>query len=155
MSAEKFFIWGSISLYAADSYTEYAVKLGPVYFDKQTESKFFPLQWRRVCLSLDSVAGKVRLVVDGQLFGEEEYNRESDKYRPANLSLVLGYGYVDECTVKIANLNVFNSSLSSERMVGLTRAGEEECRAPGDLVNWEEAEWTLHSQAKMIEVDRE
>ena len=40
-------------------------------------------------------------------------------------------------------------------MVGLTRAGEEECGAPGDLVSWEEAEWTLHSQAKLIEVDRE
>ena len=121
--------WGYISLYAAGSYTEYNVKLGPVYFDKQTESKFFPLQWRRVCLSLDSVAGKVRVVVNGQMLGEEEYNRESDKYRPANLSLMLGYDpfNVAEFTVKIANLNVFNSSLSSERMVGLTRAGEEEC----------------------------
>ena len=49
---------------------------------------------------------------------------------------------------------MFNSSLSVERMVGLTRAGEEECGAAGDLVSWEEAEWTLHSQAKVIEVDR-
>ena len=40
-------------------------------------------------------------------------------------------------------------------MVGLTSAGEEECGASGDLVSWEEAEWTLHSQAKVIEVDRE
>ena len=50
---------------------------------------------------------------------------------------------------------MFNSSLSVERMGGLTRAGVEECGAPGDLVSWEEAEWTLHSQAKVIEVDRE
>ena len=40
-------------------------------------------------------------------------------------------------------------------MIAQTTAGEEECGAPGDLVNWEEAEWTLHSQAKVIEVDRE
>ena len=52
---------------------------------------FFPLQWTRACLSLDSLASKVRVVVDGQLLVEEEYRREEDKYRPANLSLVLGY----------------------------------------------------------------
>ena len=40
-------------------------------------------------------------------------------------------------------------------MIAQTKAGEEVCGAPGDLVNWEEAEWTLHSQAKVIEVDRE
>ena len=40
-------------------------------------------------------------------------------------------------------------------MIAQTTAGGEECGAPGDLVNWEEAEWTLHSQAKVIEVDRE
>ena len=40
-------------------------------------------------------------------------------------------------------------------MVDLTTAGGKECGAPGDLVNWEEAEWTLFSQAKVIEVDRE
>ena len=38
-------------------------------------------------------------------------------------------------------------------MVGLARAEEEECVAPGDLVRWVEAEWTLQSQAKMIEIN--
>ena len=38
-------------------------------------------------------------------------------------------------------------------MVGLTTAGGEECGALGDFLNWEEAEWTLRSQAKMIEVE--
>ena len=74
----------------------------------------------------------------------------------ADLNLRLGvnfFGYEDPA--KIANLNVFNSSLLVDRMVGLTTAGEEECGAPGDLVSWEEAEWTLHSQARVIEVDRE
>merc|ERR1712015_230730 len=105
---------------------------------------FFPLQWARACLSLDSSAKKVRVVVDGQLLVEEEYRREEDEYRPANLSLLLGYDtFGNEYPVKIADLNVFNSSLSVERMVGLTKAGEEECGAAGDLVSWEEAEWTL------------
>ena len=85
---------------------------------------------------------------------EEEYKREEDEHRPVNISLLLGsdtLGY--EFPIKIADLNVFNSSLSVERILGLTRAGEEECGAPGDLVSWEEAEWTLHSQAESIEVD--
>ena len=95
-------------------------------------------------------------MADGQLLGEEEYRREEDEYRPANLSLQLGYDfYPAEYPVKIADLNVFSSSLSVERMVGLTRSGNEECGTPGDLVSWEKAEWTLHSQAKVIEVDKE
>ena len=148
--------WGQINLFAAKSYTEYDVYLGPVFFVKQTETVFFPLQWTRACLSLDSDAGKVILVVDGQLLGEEEYRKEEEEFRPANLSLVLGYSsYPAEYSVKIANLNVFDSSLSLEKMIVLTMAGEEECGITGNLVSWEEAEWTLHSQAKVIEVDKE
>ena len=64
--------WGKMQLYAASSYTEYDVLLGPVYFVKQVEAVFFPLQWSRACLSLDSVASKVRVVVDGQLLGEDK-----------------------------------------------------------------------------------
>ena len=60
-----------------------------------------------------------------------------------------------EYSVQIANLNVFNSTKSVKRMVGLTTVGEEECGAPGDIISWEEAEWTLHSQAKVFEVERE
>ena len=39
-------------------------------------------------------------------------------------------------------------------MIGQATSGGEECGAPGDLVNWEEAEWTLHSQAKVVELDK-
>ena len=85
--------WGLIDLFATSSYTQYEVWLGSVNFINQTETVFFPLQWSRACLSLDSVAGKVMLVVDGQLLGEEEYKREEDENRPANLSLLLGFSY--------------------------------------------------------------
>merc|ERR1712016_523180 len=66
----------------------------------------------------------------------------------------------DDGTVLIT----YSSSLSTERMERLTKAGGgEECGAPGDLVNWEEIEWSNHSEAKarldshakVIEVDRE
>ena len=127
-------ITGAISLFASTRYTQYEAWLRPVPFMKQVEALFFPLQWSTACLSKDSVARKVRVVVDGQLLEEKEYKREDDEYRPANISLRLGTG-----PVKITNLNVFNSSLSLERMVRLTRAGEEECGAPADFVSWSKA----------------
>ena len=79
--------WGYIYLSAAFSYTQYDVKLGQVFFVKQIETVFFPLQWSRACLSLDS--NKVVVVVDGKLLGESEYIREEDKHRLAELNLQL------------------------------------------------------------------
>ena len=83
--------WEHLAIYATSTHTEYEVWLGPVHIINQTETVFFPLQWSRACLSLDSVASKVALVVDGQLLDEKEYKREEDIYRPANLSLLLGF----------------------------------------------------------------
>ena len=145
--------WGSISLYAGPSFTQYRVGLGHLKFTKRIKALFFPLHWTRACLSVDSMAGKVRVVEDEQLLGEEIYDMEKDVFRPDNFSLLLGYDKYSEYTGQISEFNIFNSSLSAEKMIGLTTAGGEECGAPGDLVNWEEAEWTLHSQAKMIEVE--
>ena len=48
---------------------------------------------------------------------------------------------------------MFSSALSLERMVAWTTAGGEECGAPGDYLSWEEAEWTLHSAARMLKVE--
>ena len=148
--------WGLIVMYAAPGYTQYRALLGGVNFYERFDVIFFPLQWTRACLSVDSVAGKVMAVVDGQVVGEQEYKREEDGNRPANISLALGSDLASrEFTGRVSELNIFGLSFSVERMIGQTTAGGEECGAPGDLVSWEEAEWTLHSQAKVIEVDRE
>ena len=97
------------------------------------------------------------LVVDGQLLGEEEYKREADEGRPANISLVIGSSpyFSLEYTGQVSDLNIFSSPLSLEMMIGQTTGGGEECGTSGDLVNWEESKWTLHSQAKIIKVERE
>ena len=149
--------WIFSNFWADLSYTEYDVFVGQARHLNQTEDLFFPLQWTRACLSLDS--SRIKLVANGQLLVDEEYNKGEDTERPANLNLRLGfavgeYGFAEEDIGKFTNLNVFKSALSVQRMKDLTTAGGEECGAPGDLVNWEEAEWTLHSQAKLIEVDR-
>ena len=149
--------WLGVTLVAWDENSQYEVHFRPKTYYSKTTPAFFPLQWTRACLSLDSVAGKLKMVVDGQLLVEEEYKREEDKGRPANLSLRLGVHidssglFAEEYPLKIADMNIFKSALSVERMIGQTTAGGEECGAPGDLVSWEEAEWTLHSQAKVIQ----
>ena len=122
---EMSFTWAHIELYADPGYTEYQAGLGPVYIVENFEDAFFPLQWTRVCLSLDSISSKVMLVVDGQLLGEKEYRREEDLHRPAKISLVLGFDpdSQDELTGRIAGVNIFNSSLSLERMIIQTTAG--------------------------------
>ena len=50
--------WGHINLKAYNFKTEYKVKLGRgnSFVVKKTEAEFFPLQWTRACLSLDSQA---------------------------------------------------------------------------------------------------
>ena len=136
--------WIATKLFADPSYTEYVVTVGQVFgIINQTEDLLFPLQWTRACLSLDS--SRIKLVANGQLLVDEEYKKEEDTDTPANLSLRLGfyvdeYGYAEEDIGMFTNLNVFKSSLPVQRMIGLTTAGGEECGAPGDLVNWEEAE---------------
>ena len=137
------YAWIYININFLEATTEYRVKVGQALHLSQTEDVFFPLQWTRACLSLD--ASKIKLVANGQLLVDEEYKKGEDTERPANLNLRLGfsvdeYGFAVEDVGKFTNLNVFKSSLPIQRMIAQTTAGGEECGAPGDLVNWEEAE---------------
>ena len=117
----------------------------------------FPLRWTRVCLALDADSGLVRLVVDGDLLREEVYKVEEDTKKPTNLFLVSGYysnlDYAKEYTGRVSNLNIFSSALPLERLLAMTQAGDKECGAAGDLLNWQETEWTLHSAARLLEVE--
>ena len=146
--------WMYLSYQIDPSYTKYEVRVGPAFHTNQTDAVLFPLQWTRACVSLDS--SKITVVVNGQLLVNETYRKGEDW--PVDLNFRLGFdvdqfGYAREFPVKIADLNVFKSSLSVQRMIGMTTAGGDECGASGNLLSWEEAEWTLHSQAKVIEVD--
>ena len=129
--------WAFITLGVRRSdatYTQYEVWVGPFHFLEKIEAIFFPLQWTRVCLSVDSMASKMTLVVDGQLLGEEEYKREEEFQRPANVHLIVGFYpafFTFENTGSVSGLNIFSSSLPLERMKKLTVAGQE-CGAPGD-----------------------
>ena len=144
--------WAHVDLYAADTYSQFIVYLGEVYILTTIDHVLFPLTWTHVCLSLDTISGKVGIVVNGQLVQEEVHQEalEEDVWRPSNMSLVLGYSKVmgHEYTGMTSKLNIFSSALSTSRMVALTEAGGEECGSPGDYVSWEEEDWQLHSQAR-------
>ena len=54
--------WGYMHLYAANRYILYKVDIGPTGpIETYVESDFFPLQWTRICFSLDSIASNLRL----------------------------------------------------------------------------------------------
>ena len=149
--------WAYVHLYCAADYTEYKVDLGSIKMTSVIPELLFPLRWTRVCLALDADSGLLSLVVDGHLLSEEQYKVEEDTQKPTNLFLVSGYyrnvDYVKEYTGRVTNLNIFSSALSLDRLVAMTLAGGEDCGAGGDLLRWEETEWTLHSAASLIEVD--
>ena len=55
-------IWGYIKLYAASSHTKYEVRFGRLHAAARTEVFFYPLQWSRACLYLDSNEGRYGVV---------------------------------------------------------------------------------------------
>ena len=61
--------------------------------------------------------------------------------RPRNMTLILGHdGGVVETTGRTADLNIFSSALRITQMKQITRAGDKDCGASGDLLSWEKAE---------------
>ena len=94
---------------------------------------------------------------DGELIEDKVLKEalEEDENRPANLDMVLGYTPHSgtEYTGKVSQLNIFSSPLSTERMVSLTEAGNEDCAGAGDYVSWEEEVWKLTGQARMEMVE--
>ena len=60
-------MWGYLGIFAAYTYTEYSGPLGRATLRVTTEKVWFPVTWTHVCVSMDTVSGRVVLVVDGQV----------------------------------------------------------------------------------------
>ena len=79
--------WGSINLDVSPYYTQCKVRLDHGRFAPTVFGMFFPLKWTHVCLSeagnltLLNLLKDGKLVVDGKLLQEEEYQR---KYKPSD-----------------------------------------------------------------------
>ena len=148
--------WLRVEIFAADSYTEFSFHFedSPT-FAAPAEFLFYPLQWTRVCLSQDSNTSEVRLVVDGEQLVGQVWKVNN---KPDHLNLTLGIlGENTEQPGRTAHLNIFSSALPVQQMQLQTSAGEEECGLEGDFLSWErsleEEEWTLHSKARLVDLD--
>ena len=58
--------WAEVMVAPTATQMQYTVALGKASFVNLQDVRFFPLQWTRFCLSLDTANGKVVMVVDGQ-----------------------------------------------------------------------------------------
>ena len=150
--------WGYIYMNALATGTVYEIVFGNVkqFVTVKLEKVFFPFDWVRFCASLNTLSENLVLVVDGTLQLEERLLIKEDDYqpRPTDLKMTVGYaieegGYANEFTGQYSNLNIFSEALPTEKMEAMTQAGSPECGAPGDYLSWEEADWQLHSRAKI------
>ena len=108
-----------------------------------TLPRFFPWSWVRACVTFDTAEGAVRIVADGKVFEDATYPkmRNLASKMPRNATIKVGeYTGINSMT---SDLNAFSELLSIEQMVAITSPGGKECGSRGDLLNWDEAKWTL------------
>ena len=140
--------WLDVEIFSARSNAEFIVIFSDGGFTAHSPSLFFPMKWTRICFSFNSNTSIATLVVDGKRLIEKAF---AVKSKPLNLDLVLGKDKYFESPGMLTDVNIFSTSLSN--MERMTEAGTETCGSAGDFLNWEEADWTLHSKARVIEMD--
>ena len=130
-----------------------------------TEKVVFPGRWIRSCFShqkMENNKTRLRLVVDGALIGEENFE-EVDHLIPYSYSLVVGqieFWSGESWNQNLfrgmaTDVNMFSSALTMERMVDMTNGqGGENCWIEGDFVSWLKSSWTLEDNATMLQVDK-
>ena len=98
-------------------------------------------------------------MVDGGLLLEQSLNARS---KPEQFYLEVGHREMGKIMVEqpgmITDLNIFSQALPVTSMRRYTTAGDATCGSQGDFLSWdrslENAEWTLHSKARVLELDR-
>ena len=147
--------WHTLKFLPDKSFTEFLFMFkGSPQFRIPAKFLFYPEQWTRVCLSMNSNSSLVSLVVEETLLGEKAWRVEK---KPSNLHLVLGLISKNEHSGRTTNFNIFSSALPVEQMMLQTSPGKKECGLAGDFLSWEksleEEQWTLHSKARWVDLD--
>ena len=149
---------GSIDITANQENTQIRIGLTVFFKIVYLDTVWFPLSWLHVCIAVETVTGRVALAVNGESMeaiskaAKVPYDFTEDE----GFRIELGHTYRsatirEEHEGMVSNINIFGSALSTKRMIAIT--GGEECGAPGDYVSWKEAQWTLHSKARLVFVD--
>ena len=151
--------WGSVYAFADLYGQRFDVTFGTVSFTSYLSRVLFPGEWQHVCVSFNGNSSEVILVLNGQVKSYSSWSGavvEKDENIPSSLNITLGvlvgkYGINFEYPALYTNLNVFSSVLNP--YTEMKKITSEECGAPGDLLSWEDAEWSLHSKARFKAVD--
>ena len=143
-------IWLYVELIAYDINTQFVVRFSGEDFTLTSSSIFFPMQWTRVCFSYDSDSYMASMAVNG--YKLQDRTAYVDPLI-GMVQVIIGWGgSTQESPGRFTNINIFSTPLANMSEM-FTTAGDQHCGAPGDYLNWEETEWTLHSQARVIELD--
>ena len=155
---EKGALWHNLMIYAHKRDTVFQILINGKRSQITATSKlYFPLQWTRVCLSLDSHNSKVILVVDGEQLGEQ--NMTISK-KPNDLNIEVGRWGGDDSSQDqpgmVTDLNVFSSVVPVEDMISYTKAGDKRCGSQGDFLSWDHTlkppMWKLNSGARIFDL---
>ena len=152
--------WSFYRFYAKEASTVYTVYYNPWQrVDAPIEGPmYFPQEWVRSCVSLEPDSGTIRIVVNGELVEDAVNNtkvlssNETDSTRPTNLT-GLSMAEWGTTAAQFADVNVYSTFLSVEKLVNLTTPGHEDCMSPGDYLSWGDSNWKVFNKAEMLWVD--
>ena len=121
---------------------------------------FFPNQWTRSCMAVNTTSGLIHWVIDGTLVLAKEFvEMKNPKGQPGDLSkkIVLGVRSYGGSWVavpqKVTNLEIYSSPLSMEKMIIMAKG--DSCVEEGDYLAWGDMEWILHGQARKETIEKE
>ena len=99
--------------------------------------------WIRACISLDTTAGVARIVADGKVLEDASHPKLKNLATRMTRKMTITVGSSTGINAMFSDLNIFSELLSLDRMVAITTPGGSECGSRGDLLNWDEAKWSL------------
>ena len=107
--------------------------------------------------SLNTVSGLVQWVARGELVDNSTFS-EITNNAPTDLSgkLILGSVYYTvgaywrQLGNKLTKLEIYSSALTVEKMMQFTKG--DGCGGDGDYLSWDEMQWNLRGEAKIVHI---
>ena len=132
-------IWHTLKIFAQEKDTVFEILVGGKSNQIPLSKMYFPFEWTKACVSLDSQKSEVQLVVDGEWVGER--NMTISK-KPEHLNLEIGQRGGDDSLNDqpgiVTDLNIFSSVIPVETLKAYTEAGNRKCGSQGDFLSWDE-----------------